>query len=304
MKNSALIFPALLTASTLGATLRTSENYAVVTESIDFGGQQSASTDYAGDGCIAPVVSSAGAASQPTVARHGFVGQLYELVGHGLLATDFYPAELGTTQVYPVATANDGTNVAIPFDGFSFSIAGGPLASVSSSGLVTAGAVYENTAATVSATSSAFEGELSLLLYVQEIVPDNFGLYAGDSLADDWQVRHFGVGNPLAGPTQDADGDGQNNLFEFTAGLVPTDATSAFRVVIEPAPETPGRVRLSFSPVWLDRIYEVKAKAALTDPTWLPLSEFSAVDEPGLRRVTDNDPRGAQKFYTVEIQKP
>jgi hypothetical protein len=47
-----------------------------------------------------------------------------------------------------------------------------------------------------------------------------------------WQLKYFNCTNcPQAAATADPDGDGQNNLAEFTAGTNPTDANSAFRII-------------------------------------------------------------------------
>ena len=46
-----------------------------------------------------------------------------------------------------------------------------------------------------------------------------------------WQIQYFGsTTNPAAAGSVDADGDGQNNLAEFTAGTDPTNSVSALRI--------------------------------------------------------------------------
>lgn len=101
--------------------------------------------------------------------------------------------------------------------------ASGPL-TVGVSGVATAGAVYQNTAATAQGIHLGFTGMLGLT--VVNTLPDNFGTYAADGLTDAWQVQYFGEGNPQAAPGVDADGDLQNNLLEFRAGYVPTNSLS------------------------------------------------------------------------------
>ncbi|HUJ10125.1 MAG TPA: fibronectin type III domain-containing protein [Verrucomicrobiae bacterium] len=55
-----------------------------------------------------------------------------------------------------------------------------------------------------------------------------------DGIADCWTKQFFGHSTGQAGDnsraTDDADGDGQNNLTEFLAGTDPTDSASAFRI--------------------------------------------------------------------------
>jgi hypothetical protein len=292
----------ILVATASGAP-RTSGDYAITAETLDFGGQRVTSADYAIDASLGPVVGVSTDGTAATVAKHGYIGQLYDLLGYGLLASDYYPAELGTTQLFPVRSADDGTNVVIPAMEFTFSVVSGPIASVSGSGLVTASAVYQNTGAVVGATSPAFAGQLELPLNVQDTIADNFGTYAGDALADAWQVQYFGLDNPLAAPGLDPDGDGQTNLFEYTAGLVPTDAASVFRLRIERVPGQPGQKSLVFSPTFGDRTYTVKSKPALGVGTWEPLSSEADDNLFPERTVLDLDASGARKFYQVEITK-
>lgn len=286
------------------AAPRSSTDYAIITDTIDTGGQHasSASGIYGNDasaGQIAGVSSSTG-----EIVRAGFIGQLYELVGYGLLATDYYPAELGTTQIIPARTADDGTNVAIATTGITFSILDGPLASITPGGLVTAGAVAQNTSAQISATSAAFAGQLTLLLHVQDTIPDNFGTYAGDGLDDAWQYQFFGADNPLAAPEADPDHDGFTNFFEYTAGVSPLDAGSIFSFHPEPVPGQPGRMSFVFSPRLADRTYTVKSSITLPAAAWLSLVNFTVSDDGQTRTITDLDATGTAKFYRVEIAKP
>ena len=83
--------------------------------------------------------------------------------------------------------------------------------------LTTAATVYQDTAAVVQVTYQTLTDTLNLT--VLNTLPDNFSTYAADGIDDDWQVLYFGLGNPNAGPLIDPDYDGQNNLFEFTAGV-------------------------------------------------------------------------------------
>ena len=68
----------------------------------------------------------------------------------------------------------------------------------------------------------------------------------GDGLPDDWEQHHFG--DLSAGPGDDPDQDGMNNLGEYKAGTEPTDPASRFafvRVLLEPT----GGVRVEWSSV-------------------------------------------------------
>ena len=282
---------------------RISADYALTAETLDFGGQRTSSADYTIDGSIGAIVGISSEAMTPTVAKHGYIGQLYDLLGYGgLIASNSYPDELGTTQLFMVQNADDGSMVIAPPVGFNLSVVDGPITRISSTGLVTAGAVYEHTAATVAATSD-LTGQLTLPLFVQDTIPDNFGTYAGDGIGDDWQFTHFGLDNPLAAPTLDPDGDGQANLFEFTAGLTPTDPQSRFTLRLENVNGQPTHKRLIFSPRFGDRSYVVKAKNSLTSGAWEILGAFDESDNAEERTVTDLDATDASKFYKVEITK-
>jgi hypothetical protein len=139
---------------------------------------------------------------------------------------------------------------------------------------------------------------------VLDSIPDNFGSYAGDNLADDWQFDHFGLDNPLAAPLLDPDDDGQNNRFEFIAGLVPTDPLSRFSLVIAPVPGQPGQKNVVFDPIIAGRTYTVMTSPDLTPGSWDPLADGTASDEGAQRTVTDPAASETKKFYTVEIVKP
>jgi hypothetical protein len=303
MKPLHLLTGLFLSAAASGQ-VRSSADYAIITDTLDFGGGLATSADYAITGSIAPVTGiSESTTPVQTVARHGYIGQLYELLGYGLLASDYYPPEEGSTRIMPVRTADDGTNVILPTDGFAFAPLEGPVSSISPTGLVETATVFEDTQAIVGANSPLFEGQLQLLLYVLDTLPDNYGSYAADGLPDTWQIDHFGLENPLAAPLLDPDGDGQNNGFEYTAGLNPTDPLSRFLLRIEPVPGEPAHRALKFSPVFPDRTYTVKSNTTLSGP-WQDLVDPLDDQQQPERTVTDLQATEPRKFYHVEITKP
>ena len=119
------------------------------------------------------------------------------------------------------------------------------------------------------------------------VQPDNFGSYAGDGLDDSWQNQYFGLNNPDAGPLKDPDGDGQDNRFEFTAGIVPTDAMSRFLLRIEPVAGQPAQKRLVFSPCFDGRTYNILTSTTLATDSWSALTGGSVSDNGNERAVTD-----------------
>ncbi len=80
-----------------------------------------------------------------------------------------------------------------------------------------------------------------------------------DGIPDDWMTTYFGHTAPQAGDksraTDDADGDGLNNLQEYIAGMNPTSAASAQRIVTFNTS--------SFQ--WQARVYEVYEIQSSTD---------------------------------------
>ena len=105
-------------------------------------------------------------------------------------------------------------------------------------------------------------------------------------------------------PTADPDGDGQNNLFEFIAGVVPNDALSHFHWRVEEDPLNSGQSRIVFSPRFGDRTYNLKTSTTLQASDWIDFTGGSVIDDGDERTVIDPDTSDASKFYRLEIAKP
>ena len=115
---------------------------------------------------------------------------------------------------------------------------------------------------------------------------------------EQWKYQYFGDIN--APDNGDPDGDGQTNLFEFVAGLVPTDGSSHFNFRIE---RTATTTNLIFSPRFSDRSYSVTTRPNLNSGTWSPLTGATTSDNGNERTVSYPNPP-APDFYRVEITKP
>lgn len=113
-------------------------------------------------------------------------------------------------------------------------------------------------------------------------IPDNYGSYA-----DDWQFDHFGLDNPLVGHLLDPDCDGQNNAFEFTAGLIPTDRLSRFSLSVARVPGQPTQRKVIFDPIVPGSTSKVMTSPDLTPGSWVPLSEGSISNDGDQPTVTD-----------------
>lgn len=303
-----LIFGAVWLFVCIGARAqsRTSADYLIAAEASHAAGSRSTSAAYTNDDSLGDVTGVSSVVSPAETMRHGYIGQLYEVTALQLSATPNTINESANRQLSASATLDDGTALHSLASSVTWSIVNGPISSISSSGLATAGAVYADTAATVQGSFSGLTGSLGLT--VLETIPDNFGSYADDGLADDWQVQFFGLNHPLAGPLLDPDHDGQNNRFEFVAGLVPTDAASVFRWQISAVPGSPDQRHLVFSPRLPDRTYLIKTTESLDLPAvWSTLAPLPGdmSDNGSERTITDTVPTGEMKrFYRVEIVKP
>jgi hypothetical protein len=298
---AAIALLALLPAA-VHAGPRSSAAYTIRTETADGGGRHTASASYSNDGSLGEVAGVGTVAAPVESVNHGYIGQHFEITGLTLTAASNSINETANGQLGAWQALNDATFLAVPATSVTWSVANGPLAGISTSGLATAAAVFQDTAATAQGTFGGHTGTLGLT--VLNTSPDNFGSYAGDGLADDWQVQYFGQDNPDAAPLLDPDGDGQTNVFEFTAGLVPIDAASRFVLSIAAVPGQPGQKNLIFSPRLTDRTYVVKAKANLTAATWDAITASAPSDNGLERTITDLSAAGAARFYHVEITKP
>lgn len=303
--NTKLPIILLFLACHLGAQAapRTSANYSIGLDSLDVGGLRAASASYTHDGSAGTIAGMSAVATPPATAKHGYVGQLFDVAGLIVNAAAPTVDETGTLQLGAWHLLDDATFLAVPAAAVSWNVVSGPILSISSEGLASAGVVYQDTLATVQGVLASLSGTFDFS--VLDSIADNFGSYAGDALADDWQVLYFGLDNPLAAPGLDPDGDGQTNAFEFTAGLLPTDSDSVFRLRIEAVPGFPDRKNLIFNPRLDDRTYTVVAKPALLPGgSWDPIVAGPPSDNGAERTITDLEATGWEKFYRVRITSP
>jgi hypothetical protein len=305
MKTSVLPLLALVALVTAAAHAgpRTSANYSIITDTNDGGGARSTSATYTNDGSAGAITGLATVSSPEVVARNGYAGQLYDVTALVLNSASVTNSvnETATLQLAGFQQLDDASFIAIDASTINWSVVSGPITGVSVAGLATAGAVYQDTPATVQGVFNGFTGQLNLT--VLDSIPDNFGTYAGDGLPDDWQVQYFGQDNPLAAPTADADGTGQNNLFKFTAGLNPTDG-SRFTITIAPVDGQPGQKNIIFNPVVAGRTYTVTARIDLSVGSWGSINASAPSDNGNQRTITDLSAGGTAKFYHVEVAKP
>jgi len=281
---------------------RTSASYNIPTDTTDAGGHRASSTSYSNDGSVGGVVGISTVSSPAQTAKAGYIGQLYEVTALQLAATPATINETGIRQISATQILDDDSTLAVSATDVAWSVASGPLSGINAAGLATATTVYEDTAATAQGDYAGLTGQLPLT--VLDTIADNFGPFAGDGLQDGWQNQYFSANPAGAGPLLDPDGDGQNNFFEWTAGLVPTDPLSRFLLEIAPVPGQPAQKNLVFSPRFNDRTYTVKSRTDLAPGSWSPTTVSAPSDNGTERTVTDTAATGAKKFYRVEISKP
>jgi hypothetical protein len=208
---------------------RASANYTIPTDANDSGGAVLSSAAYSVQGSSAGLIAAVSSvASPPTTDKAGYVAQLYDVQGLGIGATPMNVNERAQTQLSAAPLLDDQTTLAA-FDPatVSWSIVSGPVVSISTTGVATAGTVYQDTSATVGGSAQSLSGQFNLTIL--NITNDDFGPYANDGIDDSWQVQYFGLNNPNAAPNVDADGDGEDNLSEFRSGGNPTDPNSTVR---------------------------------------------------------------------------
>jgi len=240
----------------------------------------------------------------PDTAKHGYIGQLYDVVGVSVTGTPDTVNETATSQLTGAAVLDDDTLLALSSSEIAWGTAVYPLASIDGNGLATASAVYATTNATF--TGSYQGGSGSGLLTVIDSISDNYGAYAGDGLPDWWQVQYFGQPpNPNAAPTADIDGTGQNNLFKYTAGLDPTNRASVFVLKIANVNGQPTQKDLLFNPVASGRTYTTQFRTNLVSGSWATLGTIGGpttnINEV---TVTDTNAVESQKFYRISISLP
>ena len=284
----------------LHADTRSSTSYSLTTESFDAGGLRASSSSYVASQSLGGVTGTSSVAASAETLKQGYIAQLFDVSGLTLGASGNTVNENATLQISARSVLDDATFLSLSSAKVNWGISGGPLASVSTSGLVTAGQVYQTTASGITGSYLGFSS--SLALSVLNVTSDDFGSYALDGLPDDWQVQYFGVGSSLAGPAKDPDGDGYNNLFEYTASLVPTDASSRFALQIQGVSGQVTQRQVIFSPRYSTSTYTIQTSSDLS--TWSTLTTGSITDNGTKRTVIDTAATGTRKFYRVNVTKP
>jgi len=292
----------LALAGALHGGPRGSEDYSVATDTVDGGGSRATSTSYTHDGSAGGVGGISTVASPAGTAKHGYLGQLYEVTAVTLSATPATIDEGGTRQLGAAAILDDLTTLALPGSEVDWSVVLGPLTGIDAGGVATAGLVPANTPAAAQGTYQGIDGQLGLT--VLDTIADNYHEYGGDGVADDWQVAHFGEPpNPDAGPAENPDHDPHDNLFESLTGFDPNDGGDFLRFFLLDRAGITATLRLS--KVIPGTVYTVRRSSdlAATVPfSTFPSSSFTVGSEGADFDLTDHNTPGAAQFYLLEVQ--
>jgi len=176
-----------------------------IVSTIDSGGSVQAAGDVQITGFVGEpgVVSSSG----DIVARHGGNSMIYYATGFSVSSDAASINEQGATDTNSTRTQLCGNvvyddNTLGSVDGalvaWNAPSTGSALASISAEGLAQAATVYENTGASFSGSYGGVVATNSLS--VLNVLPDNYGVYAGDTFDDAWEVGKgmTGAVNPNA----------------------------------------------------------------------------------------------------------
>ncbi len=160
------------------------------------------------------------------------------------------------------------------------------------------GSVFPTGTTTVTVTARDAENNVGSAAFTVTVTPLTSAEY--------WRYAYFGTAANMgiAADTADPDGDGFDNLFEFVAGLDPTNPASRFSIRLAAVPGAPMDTAIVFNPVFAGRAYVVKYKTNLTDATWMTLTNFSTNDTGSKRTVTDLSASPGSRFYQLKITLP
>lgn len=295
---TAIVF-ALFT-SPLFAGASASANYSTTTEVLDGGGRAASSTNYAVQSSIGAIgrIGNFGSYSN----RGGFPGQLFEATGFQISFTSPFVNEGTSVSLNAFRTNSDFTLTAVLPSLVSWNVVTGPMTGVNATGLALSGVVYEDTVASVQGTYAGITDVETVTVLNSD--GDNYGLYAADSLPDDWQITQFGLENPNAAPAADPDADGQNNRLEYLATTNPASNTSRLKLRLEAVPGNPAARKILFEPYESKRVYRLFASENLANPLgWESLSPETEGLAGSEYFMVDGKATSLAKFYRIEISE-
>lgn len=269
--------------------------YSISATSLDPAGGRTTGGVYRQDTALGATGSQV-AASAAYQAASGYPSMIRDVTSLAVLPGTL--AESASTALTLRQILDDGTQSPVSSLGAVWNVLSGPV-TISPTGVATTQIVPAAVNVSLQVTLGSVTS--SATLTIQDTVPDNFGTYGSDGLSDDWQTQHFGANNPQAAPDLDPDGDGQSNLFEFTAGLSPTSGNSRFRVSMEEIPGQPGKKRMVFEPANAGRFFTLYRNTTLSPQGWEPVQGAVTNGNDGTSTLVDPAPPSDRTFYRIQI---
>jgi hypothetical protein len=267
--------------------------------SFDSGGGISSSALYQASVSTGTIVGNSSGGSVSNTSGGGILIQPPAVVTNlTLTATPASVSEGSNSVLSGVATFNDQTVTVLTGASITWNSVTYPYQSLNTNGLLTAvDNVYGTATGTVYGSYLGVSGSANVQV---------LGPYAGSRIPDSWFLQYFGTPpNPLAAPTADADGTGQNNLLKYVAGLNPTSPSSIFLLQIANVAGQPGQKNLIFSPAVAGRTYTVMAATNLINSAYNALTGITGPQTNGSQiTVTDLNATQTNKFYQVNISIP
>ena len=145
---------------------RSSARYAVPADVSDAAGQRASSASYTQDGSVGGIGGISSVSSPAETSKGGYIGQLYEITGLMLAASPTNVYSGSNSQLSAVAQVDDASKLALAGNQVVWSIVSGPIASIDTNGVLTAGIVSQNTAATAGGSALGQFGTVQLTVLV------------------------------------------------------------------------------------------------------------------------------------------
>lgn len=285
----------MLLGGVASATTRTGGVVVVSADALDGGGQRTTGSLYRVDASLCGIGGVSAGNGQ--VAKTGYIAQLTEVTNLRFVVSSSPMNEAGTAQLSGVAGLDDGTVVALSGSEVRWAPVAFPLTAIAPNGVATSGVVYVDTAGAVTGAYLGVTGTATFV--VLDIIPDNFGIYAGDQVNDGWQVRYYGANNPNGQGGATAS-NGQSVADNYLADLDPTDPSARF-VLTAFSNGTPARIY--FNPSSTGRVYALYYRESLNTGTWSVVDGSMPVVG-GTPCLSDTNAMTSTRFYRVDVGLP
>ena len=260
------VWALIATHSAAQAGIRSSGDYSIIADSLDGGGIRITGANYDNAGCLGELGGVLTNSSSDNVVKDGYAGQLLDATNIMITADPSTLNEGNSGQLTSLAQFDDGTFLPAANDSIRWLSPAYPLLSITEAGGIVADIVYASAGGTATGIYLGATGSVTVM--VMDTHPDNFRSYAGDTIADSWQVAYFGEENADGLYDADPDGDLQNNLDEYITGTSPNDHMSYFKLWNEIVLNVSTQGDILYHPRLDGRLYELRRSTDLTNTAW------------------------------------